>query len=51
MSLAPRPLHHEVGEDLGLDRSVGGIGDVEAHELEPPLGDATGALLVVDDVP
>ena len=28
----------------------GGIGDVKAHELEPPLSDAVGGLSVVDDV-
>ena len=30
--------------------AVGGIGDVEAHELEPPLGNVAGGLSVVDDV-
>ena len=28
----------------------GGVGDVEAHELEPPLGDMAGGLPVADDV-
>ena len=27
------------------------VGDVKAHEFEPPLGDATGGLTIVDDVP
>jgi predicted GTPase len=29
----------------------GCVGDVEAHELEPPLGDVADGLPVVDDVP
>jgi hypothetical protein len=30
---------------------VGGIGDVEAQELKPPLGDAASGLLVLDVMP
>jgi predicted GTPase len=30
---------------------VEGVGDVKAHELEPPLSNVTDGLLVVDDVP
>jgi hypothetical protein len=45
------PLCHKIGEDLGLDRGAGGVGDVKAHELEPPLGNVANRLLVVDDVP
>ena len=45
------PLRDQVGEGLGLDHGAGGVGDVKGHELEPPLGDAAGGLLVFDDVP
>ena len=45
------PLCHEISEDLGLDCGAGGIGDVKAHELEPPLGDAADGLPVIDDIP
>ena len=33
-----------------MDRGTGGVGDVKAHELEPPLGNVVVGLLVVDDV-
>jgi hypothetical protein len=42
------PLRSQRG--LGLDCCVEGVGDVEAHELEPPLGNVADGLLVVDDV-
>jgi len=44
-------LCHEINEDLGLNHGARGIGDVKAHELESPLGDAAGGLPVVDDIP
>ena len=45
------PFCHEFGEDLGLNHDARGVGDVEAHELEPPLGDAAGGLPIVDNGP
>ena len=45
------PFYHEIDEGLSLDHGAGGIRDVEAHELERPLGDVAGGLPIVDDVP
>lgn len=45
-----RLLRHKVSEYLGLDGSVRGVGDVEAHEFEAPSGNVARRLVIVDDI-
>ena len=46
-----RPFDDEVGKSLRLNSSAGDIPNVMAHELESPLGDSAGGIMVMDDLP
>ena len=46
-----RPFGDEVDKSLRLNSGAGDIPDFMAHELENPLGDLTGGVAVMDDLP
>ena len=46
-----RPFCDKVGKSLRLNSGAGDIPDVVAHELESPLGDSAGGIVVTDDLP
>ena len=44
------PFGDEVGKSLRLNSGAGDVPDVMAHELESPLGDSAGGVVVTNDL-